>query len=288
MVEERHDLLAEIDFVDFIDLGSDLERDFQRPRDPNGTIGPLLRRNPSKEGEIVAVGPISGLQQMGGNAVIHGGHKVRVGDWLTLRVGDRHQRHLAEADIEWLEIVQILPAVQGGHRPLRYRPKQGKMKLIDVEVQDVEFVRIFPHPVQHQHVIRDRVTHIVVESQRHGHARHQMRAGDGVPARKKRDVMAQPDQLIGEIGGYSLASTIKPRRHALHERCDLRDFHIFLSTRNGSDRNVLRCEKFRTVRGRSNEKSASRVAMRISLPGKQRLTEGRLRRGGNRAGCVAR
>src|SRR6266480_1626398 len=115
-----------------------------------------------------------------------------------------------------------------------------------------------------------------------------MRAGDGISARKECYVMAHSDQLVGKIGGDSLASPIKPRRHALHERRDLRDFHIFLSTRNGSDRNVLRCEKFRTVRGRSNEKSASRVAMRISLPGKQRLTEGRLRRGGNRAGCVAR
>src|SRR6266480_2557848 len=66
-----------------------------------------------------------------------------------------------------------------------------------------------------------------------------MRAGDGISARKECYVMAHSDQLVGKIGGDSLASPIKPRRHALHERRDLRDFHIFLSTRTRSDRNVL-------------------------------------------------
>jgi hypothetical protein len=39
--------------------------------------------------------------------------------------------------------------------------------------------------------------------------------------------MTQPDQFVGEVGDNSLSSAIKPRRHALHERRDLRDFHIF-------------------------------------------------------------
>jgi hypothetical protein len=65
--------------------------------------------------------------------------------------------------------------------------------------------------------------------------------------------MARSDQLVGEIGGDSLAAAIKPRRHALHERRDLRNFHIFLSARAGSDRNVLRCAKFRNSISRGNE-----------------------------------
>jgi len=89
--------------------------------------------------------------------------------------------------------------MQRGHGPLGYRPKQGKMKLIDVEVQNVEFVGELSHPVEHQHVIGDRVTHVGVETQRHRDARHQTRAGNGVSARKKRHLMARSDQLIGEI-----------------------------------------------------------------------------------------
>jgi hypothetical protein len=65
--------------------------------------------------------------------------------------------------------------------------------------------------------------------------------------------MARSDQLIGEIGGDSLAAAVKSRRHALHERRDLRNFHIFLSARTGSDRNVLRWAKFRNSISRGNE-----------------------------------
>ena len=56
--------------------------------------------------------------------------------------------------------------------------------------------------------------------------RHQGGAGDGIAARKQRHIVTQPDQFIGEIGDYSLGSTIKPRRHALHERRDLGNFHF--------------------------------------------------------------
>src|SRR5262249_12283279 len=105
------------------------------------------------------------------------------------------------------------------------------MKLIDVEVQNVEFFGVLPHAVEHQHVIRNWVTNIGVQPQRHRYARHQMGAGNGVSAGEKRHLVAQADQLISEIGDDSLAATIKPWRHALHERRDLRDFHIFLSTR---------------------------------------------------------
>jgi hypothetical protein len=42
----------------------------------------------------------------------------------------------------------------------------------------------------------------------------------------------QSDQLICEIGNNSLGPDIKPRRHALHKRRDLRNFHV-LSTQGG-------------------------------------------------------
>ena len=41
------------------------------------------------------------------------------------------------------------------------------MKLIDVEMQKVEFFRAFTYPVEHQHVIGDRVADIAVEAQCH-------------------------------------------------------------------------------------------------------------------------
>jgi len=73
--------------------------------------------------------------------------------------------------------VQVLSAVQRRHRAVRDWPKQRKVKLVDVEMQNVEFVSGFAHPVEHQHVVRDRVTHIRIEPQRHRGTRNDISAG---------------------------------------------------------------------------------------------------------------
>ena len=176
--------------------------------------------------------------------MVDGGGEIRVGDRLSLGIGDRHQRHVAEADIQRLDVVKVLPSVQSGHRPIGDRPKQREVKLVDVEMQDIEFVGHLAHAVEHQHVVRNRIPYIRVQSQCHRHAAHQLGAGNRIAAGKQGHVVTLPNQFVGEIGHDSLATTIQPRWHALHERRDLRNFHVFLSRRTGYERNVLRCEKF--------------------------------------------
>jgi hypothetical protein len=39
--------------------------------------------------------------------------------------------------------------------------------------------------------------------------------------------MTLSDQFVGEVRDDSLGPTIEPRRHTLHERRNLRNFHIF-------------------------------------------------------------
>ena len=96
--------------------------------------------------------------------------------------GDRDQRHIAKSDIEWLEIGKVLSAVKSSHRAICHLGKKRKMKLVDVEMQNVEFFRELTHPVEHQHVIGDRVTDISVEAQCCGRAAHELGSGDGVRA----------------------------------------------------------------------------------------------------------
>ena len=65
-----------------------------------------------------------------------------------------------------MQIGQVLAAVQRGDRAARDRAEQREMKLVDVEVQDVEVVGALPHAVEHQHVIGNRIAHAGVEPQR--------------------------------------------------------------------------------------------------------------------------
>ena len=52
---------------------------------------------------------------VGGQAVVHRGDPVRVGQRPALAVGDRHQRHVVELAVERREVGQVEAAVQRGH-----------------------------------------------------------------------------------------------------------------------------------------------------------------------------
>jgi hypothetical protein len=73
------------------------------------------------------------------------------------------------------------------------------MKLIDMEVQDIEIVGAISHTVQHQHKIWNRIEHFRVESQRGGRATDESRRCHGIAARKQADVMTEADEFFGEI-----------------------------------------------------------------------------------------
>ena len=115
--------------------------------------------------------------------------------------------------------------MQGGDGAAGDRPKQRELKLVDMEVQDVELVGALAHAIEHQHVIGDRIDDAGIEPQRLGHAGHEIGRRDRIAAGKQRDVMAERHELFGQIGDDPFGAAIKPWRHALDQRRDLRDFH---------------------------------------------------------------
>src|SRR5207244_954850 len=63
----------------------------------------------------------------------------------------------------------------------------------------------------------------LVQAQRLPGAGNEARLGHRVAAREQGDLVALPDQLLGEIGDDPLRAAVELGRHALIERCDLRD-----------------------------------------------------------------
>jgi hypothetical protein len=125
------------------------------------------------------------------------------------------------------------------HRPVRHLAKQREMKLIDMEMQNVKFVSEPAYPIEHQQVIGDRVANIAVETQSGGRTANEFGSGDRIRGRKQRHIVTQANQFIREIANNSLGSTIKLRRHTLHKRRDLRNFHVF--DPRGTGRGQPRC-----------------------------------------------
>ena len=131
-----------------------------------GAIGPLLRRDAAEKRQIAAARLRRGAVQARRDAVVDGRREVCVRHRAALRIGDRHQRHVVESNIERMEIGQVLPAMQRGDGAAGERPEQREMKLIDMEVQQVELVGPLADAVEHQHIIGDRIAHVGVEPQR--------------------------------------------------------------------------------------------------------------------------
>jgi hypothetical protein len=85
---------------------------------------------------------------------------------MSLGVRDRHKWHVIKTSIEWLQIGKILATMQSRNRARRNRTEHWKMILIDMKVQDIEFARGFPDPVEHKHIIRNRILNIGSKAQR--------------------------------------------------------------------------------------------------------------------------
>ena len=122
--------------------------------------------------------------QVDRQAVIDGCREVGLWHRPALIVGDRNERHVVEAEVERNEIGQVLAAVQGGDRAARDRAEQRKLKLVDMEVQDVEVVGPLAHAIEHQHVIGNRIDDAVVKPERLRYTGHQIGRRDRIAARK--------------------------------------------------------------------------------------------------------
>ena len=81
------------------------------------------------------------------------------------------------------------------------------------------------HLLQHGDVVGDRIAAGAVEAQRARRAGTQPRARLRIAAGEQRHVVAELDQLFGEIGDDALGAAIEPRRDALDQRRDLGDLH---------------------------------------------------------------
>src|SRR4029453_8102468 len=95
---------------------------------------------------------------------------------------------------------------------------------VRVEMQDIEFVRPRPHITQHDEVGAEIAFEWrLIESDRLGTTRHELGRGHRIAGRKKRHVVAERDERIGEIGNDTLCSAVETRRDRLEQWRHLRD-----------------------------------------------------------------
>ena len=175
LAEQRGDGVAEIDFVDLIDLGGDLERDAAGAGDGDSAIGALLRTDAAEKGEIAAARLEGRSMQQLRQAVRDRREEIGVRHRTSLGVRDRDQRHLAKPPVERPQVGQVLTSMKGRQGAIGHGAKHREMKQVEVEMQHVEIRDVLAHLVEQQHMVRNRVDHQRIEPQRGTRARHELR-----------------------------------------------------------------------------------------------------------------
>jgi hypothetical protein len=61
IAQQRCDLFAEIDFIDLVDFGGDLQANAERPCYPNGAVRPLFGRDSAEKRDISAARIVNGV-----------------------------------------------------------------------------------------------------------------------------------------------------------------------------------------------------------------------------------
>ena len=131
--------------------------------------------------------------------VVHRALPVQPGERLPLGIRDRHHGRLGELLIDRDEVWKIKPAVQRGHMRGGLSPRQREVPVIDVEVDEVEVLRLLKNLLQEEKVMGELVRTPVIEAQPLRARGHETSAGDGIAAGEERHLMALADQSLSQV-----------------------------------------------------------------------------------------
>src|SRR5882757_4899733 len=75
-------------------------------------------------------------------------HPLSLRQWAALRMRNGDNRHIGKLVVNRRQIGQVEPAVQGGNVRKRSATRQREVKIIDMEMNDVELVEALKDPPQ--------------------------------------------------------------------------------------------------------------------------------------------
>ena len=86
-IDEREYIVAEVFFIDLVDLGGDFQRDAGGARYSNRAVRALFRRNPPQEGKVAPLLKRRPMQ-VGRNAMVYRRNIICLRQWFALVVRD--------------------------------------------------------------------------------------------------------------------------------------------------------------------------------------------------------
>src|SRR5437660_9538743 len=115
--------------------------------------------------------------------------------WAPLGMRNGDNRHIGKLVVNRRQIAQVKPAMQRGHLGKRNATRQREVKIVDMEMNDVELVEALKDLLQQDDVMSKGV-HCLTQSERARGDWNQVRGCLGIAAREKRNVFSQPYELF--------------------------------------------------------------------------------------------
>ena len=146
---------------------------------------------------------------------------------FALIVGNGNQRDGRVVPVYHLDFRKVQAPVKRRQVSVPLPHGNGKVQVIYVKMNDVEFARPAADLLQHHEMISELISTPMVEAQRARTTSDQLGLSSRIAAGKKGHFMATADQFFGKVRDDALGSTVGLWRHALVERCDLCNAHGF-------------------------------------------------------------
>src|SRR3954454_4968125 len=119
---------------------------------------------------------------------------------------------------------EIQPPMQGRKERRRLTGEKRERVIVEMEVQEVEFLVVTfpPHALEHQHMERVGIADRAMEPKRLWPTRLEFGGVAGIAAGEQCDLVAQRDQFLGQPINHTLGSTIQPGRNSIRQWSNLR------------------------------------------------------------------
>jgi hypothetical protein len=146
---------------------------------------------------------------------------------------------------------QVEPAMQRRYEGNLLAGKQRERIVVQMEMNEVERIRLLAYALEHQHVQRVRVPHRAVEAQRPRPWRFEPCRSAGVAAGKQCDVMSECNQFLGQPMNDPFGASLQLWRDRFGQRRNLSDVHCAISCRFGPTRSwLIKANKKQSIRAR--------------------------------------
>ncbi|OIQ63792.1 hypothetical protein GALL_546660 [mine drainage metagenome] len=225
-LDQRLDLGVVVFLVGVIDLGGDLQLHAGLHGDLDRPIDALFRRDAAQKRAVFLLHRLR-RQQIGRHAVQHGSHPVQVRDRPALAVRNRNERRFQIGAVGFHEFRDIQPAVD--RRQIRHvlAAEQRQREIIDMEMQDVEFILTAIDQFHHTIISRDPILDAGIQAQRLLAHRREGGGGDRIAAGEQGHIMTHRDQFLGQRINHPLGSAVQFGRDRLEKRRYLSNTHKY-------------------------------------------------------------